>query len=259
MHWTPLGTNGFFPSHGRQTMSFLVESEDRLLLLDAGSGAARLGESAIAERIRDHAALDVLLTHYHLDHVIGLSYLSAVWGRPVTIWGPGTPLVDAEGPDELGRLIAPPFFPKRLAEMKELLTLHAYRERQLEIGPFRLRLRRQPHPGGSVGVRLADRLAYVTDTEEDERTVSFVAGVGTLLHEVWFLERETRVEGFRAAGHSSTTGVAGIADRAGVGRLVPVHHHPMRDAGGVSEVVDELAFAATCEVLLAREGDNYQG
>ena len=258
LRWIPLGTNGFFPSHGRQTMSFLVEAEDRLLLLDAGTGVARLGEAAITALIRQHEELDVLLTHYHLDHIVGLASLFAVWGRRVTVWAPGEPLVDAEGPEELGRLIRPPFFPKRLTEMGQPVTLRSYRESELDIGPLHLRLRRQRHPGGSVGVRLDDRFAYVTDTEEDEATVPFVAGVDTLLHEVWFLERETRERNFRPRGHSSTTGVAEIAARADVGLLVPVHHHPMRDAAEIDEVVDELAAAGSREVLLAREAEVFE-
>ncbi|MGD2114802.1 MAG: MBL fold metallo-hydrolase, partial [Acidobacteriota bacterium] len=75
MRLIPLGTNGYIPTHGRQTMCFLVRFEDRALLLDAGTGVARLLEPRVRELLEGVEQLDVILSHFHLDHVIGLSYL----------------------------------------------------------------------------------------------------------------------------------------------------------------------------------------
>ena len=55
-------------------------------------------------------------------------------------------------------------------------------------------------------------------------------------------------------GHSSTLEVADIANRSGVARLVPIHHHPTRDDDGLDEVLAELRSATECEVLLPLEG-----
>jgi glyoxylase-like metal-dependent hydrolase (beta-lactamase superfamily II) len=164
----PLGTNGFIPSFGRQTMSFLLVADGAALLLDAGSGAGRLLEPGVAPLLRDCELLDVVLTHYHLDHVIGLSYLPGIWrGRRVRLWAPAAPLVDAQPADALDRLFAPPLFPLRLSELPLAVEVHAYTGAELAIGPWRLRCRRQLHPGGSVALRFGDVFAYVTDTAVD--------------------------------------------------------------------------------------------
>jgi ribonuclease BN (tRNA processing enzyme) len=251
----PLGTNGFIPSRGRQTMSFLVVDAGTALLLDAGSGVARLLEPTAAAALAGAERLDVVLTHYHLDHVIGLSYLPGVAReRRVRIFAPAPPLTEG-GPEALSRLIAPPLFPITLDRWPMPVEIVPYGGPELDIGGLRLRVRAQRHPGGSAGLRLDDRLAYVTDTVVDPETARFVRGVGTLLHEVWLDAGEAEREDAGRTGHSAAPGVAELAKRAGVGRLIPVHHHPRRDAAGIEALARDLAARSGRPVRLAVEGE----
>jgi ribonuclease BN (tRNA processing enzyme) len=248
-----LGTNGFYPARGRATMSFLVCDGARALLLDAGSGVARLGEEPVRELLAGVPRLDIVLTHYHLDHVVGLSYLPGVWrGRSVRVWGPAPPLVDGD-PSALDRLLAPPFFP-RLGDWPLAISVHAYAASAdlAELG-WDLTVRRQDHPGGSVGLRLGASLAYTTDTVGDLATAEFVAGVGLLLHELWWTDDELAAAA-SPGGHSAMTAVAEIARQAGVGRLAPVHHRPDRDLGAIANLATELAARSGVEVELLVEG-----
>lgn len=253
----PLGTNGFIPTHGRQTMSFLVVGEGQALLLDAGTGAGRLLGAGLQARLRDVPRLDILLTHYHLDHVVGLSYLGAFWrDRPVRLHAPRRPLVDADPEEALGRLLGPPLFPVRLGEFAMPIEVVPYAGPTLEIGALRLRLRRQNHPGGSVGVRIGDQLAYCTDTLAEDATSEFARGAGTLLHEVWLTDAEAAA-GVPAYGHSAVSGVAGLARAARVGRLMPIHHHPSRTRSDLAQIAASLAEGSGVEVLLPQEGHAY--
>src|SRR5688500_4269029 len=69
-----LGTAGYHPSEQRQTACLMLPEAG--IVLDAGTGFFR---------VRQHVqtpTLDVLLTHAHLDHVVGLTYLlSTAWER----------------------------------------------------------------------------------------------------------------------------------------------------------------------------------
>lgn len=254
MQLLPLGTNGFIPSHGRQTMSFLLVDSGAALLLDAGSGVARLLEDPVAAALDGVERLDVVLTHYHLDHVIGLSYLPGVArDRRVRIFAPAPPLTEG-GPEALGRLIAPPLFPITLDRWPMPVEVVPYGGPELEVESFHLRVRAQRHPGGSVGIRVDDRLAYVTDTVVDPETARFARGVGTLLHEVWLTAAEAEHDDAGRTGHSAAPGVAELARRAAVGRLIPIHHHPRRSAAGIEELARDLALRSGCEVSLALEG-----
>lgn len=257
---TPLGTNGFFATHGRETMSFLLRAGDEAVLLDAGSGAGRLAESGPAAELAGSGRLTVVLTHYHLDHLIGLPGLPAICGDlPLALFAPSRPLVDADPEEAFDRLLAPPLFPKRLDELPVAVTLTAYTDDGFRLAGLRVGVRRQRHPGGSAGLRFGDALAYVTDTAADDATADFVAGVDTLLHEVWLTGAEATDDDPALAGHSSVPQVAEIARRAGARRLLPVHHHPLRDTAALAALVDELRAAADpVEVVLPEEGRTYE-
>lgn len=257
MHWAPLGTNGFFPSYGRHTMSFLVLTDDAALLLDAGTGIGRLAEPDWQERLRRHDTLHIVLTHYHLDHVVGLTYLAGMWQRPVKLYAPSDPLVDAKAPTALAELLRPPYFPRHLDQLEFPVEITPFGGENLEVAGLELSFRRQRHPGGSVGVRVGQNLTYVTDTEVDERTIDFAHRSHTLLHEVWATDEEAADPGFEPRGHSWTGGVAVIAQRAKVQRLVPVHHHPLRSNEDVLEVAAELDRGDAFEVAVVDEGEVY--
>jgi len=251
----PLGTNGYIPSRGRQTMSFLLLAEGAALLLDAGTGVARLAEPAVRAALAGVARLDLLLTHYHLDHVVGLSFLPGV-GRHLEglrIHAPAPPLTDF-GPEALDRLIAPPFFPIGFERWPMPVEVLPYRAGELEIGPFRLRVRRQKHPGGSAGIRVGDALAYTTDTVIDPETAELARGVDLLLHEAWLSDQEAARDDAGRTGHSAAGAVADLARRAGVARLGLVHHHPLRDDAGIEAMRAAMEARAGLPVLRVEEG-----
>lgn len=255
MRLVPLGTNGYIPSHGRQSMAFLVLTEETAILLDAGTGVARLLEPEVESLLEDYPALDVVLTHYHLDHVVGISFLPGVWpNRPVRIHAPGPPLVETDPAEALCRLIHPPLFPIPLPEYPMAVELERLTGERALVGELELRLRSQEHPGGSIGVRFGDSLAYVTDTVADQGTAEFVEGVELLLHEVWLGPGGEA----GATGHSAADDVAKIATRAGVPRLMPVHHHPRCTQRDLERLAAELSrLADGVEVILPEEGRIY--
>ncbi|MDX1631068.1 MAG: MBL fold metallo-hydrolase [Thermoanaerobaculia bacterium] len=248
----PLGTNGFFPTGGRQTMTFLILEEETALLLDAGTGMARLLEEKLRPRLLTYDRLEILLTHYHLDHVVGLSYLPAVWKEgPVRIHAPGPPLVDGDA-DALERLVGPPLFPKELQDLPFPVEIRSYATDTLDLAGEPTRFRRQDHSGGSVGVRRRS-LAYCTDCRVDEGSTHFVRGVDLLLHEVWVTEGEAAA-GDPRDGHSTVEEVAEVARTAGVSRLLPIHHRPGRSDHELLAMRRRLEELSGAEVLEGREG-----
>jgi len=254
---TPLGTNGFFPTYGRQTMSYLVRRDGVPLLLDAGTGVGRLLEQGTSRLLDGVARLDILLSHYHLDHVVGLSYLTAVAAKlPVRIWAPAPPLVDGDQ-RALGALIGPPLFPIEFCEFPSQVEVVPYTGETLQIDDFRLRLRRQSHAGGSVGVVIDERLAYMTDTEVDAGSADFARGVELLLHEVWVTQEEAD-RGALRRGHSTVEDVAALARAAGVRALMPVHHHPTRTPAALQQILESLAAHARLPVVPPVEGREHR-
>src|SRR5206468_3540690 len=102
------GSGGGIPSSARETACLFVRDGDSGLLLDAGSGLRRLRDDpALLEGIE---RVDVVLTHFHFDHVCGLPVLG--W-LPVeaAIWAPGRWLYDRPSADILASLRRPPISP----------------------------------------------------------------------------------------------------------------------------------------------------
>lgn len=258
MKLAALGTAGYLPAAGRQTMSFLLSDDSEALLLDAGTGVARLLEPQIARLLPAGRRLDVLLSHYHLDHVVGLSYLLGLAAdRPIRIHAPAPPLTTG-GPEGIAQLLSPPLFPLPVERWPMAVEIAPYTGPEVEIGSLRLTVRRQRHPGGSVGVRLGDALAYVTDTVIDAATADFVRGVRLLLHEVWLTEEEAATNDPAASGHSHAGAVADLARAAGVARLWIVHHHPRRTSSELAQMAAEMSARAGLRVEVPVEGEVYE-
>jgi ribonuclease BN (tRNA processing enzyme) len=212
-----LGSGGWISTAERATTSVLVRAGDRALVVDAGTGLHRLvTDSAL---LAGPGRLDVLLTHFHLDHVAGLAYLPAL-ERPATIWGPGAWLYGTPTSELLAPLLEPPLSPFGLEELPEVRELGEGRQ---SVGGFDLRTRAQPrHSAPTAGIRIGDDLAVVTDTGYDEGTAELAGGVAHLLHEAWSSSTG------RATADTVATGFdAGrAADEAEARELTLIHLDP---------------------------------
>ena len=211
-----LGTTGYHPSETRHTACMLLPEHG--LLLDAGTAMFRV------PYYLQTSELDIFLTHAHLDHVIGLTYLFSVAHlHPLEHVRVHATAERLKAIDE--HLFAEPLFPKR--PPMELLPLEGD-----EPLPGGGRLTHFPlkHQGGSLGYRLdwpGHSMAYVTDTTASLEAdyVEKIRGVDLLVHECYF--SDAQADWAVHTGHSHTTPVAQVAKHAGVRRLVLVHVNPL--------------------------------
>ncbi|WP_197451895.1 MBL fold metallo-hydrolase [Rosistilla carotiformis] len=233
-----LGTAGYHPSETRQTSCYLLPESG--IVLDAGSGMFRL-----PPRIEtDH--LDILLTHSHLDHICGLTFLlSVLYQRPVAtvrVWG---------DPEKLSaiqtHLFSESIFPVGLeVEWMPVLPGQSFSLKgDATVTPFSLE-----HPGGSIGYRIDwndHSMAYVTDTTADPTAdyVRIVRGVDLLLHECNF--RTSQDEWAIKTGHSSTTRVGKTAAAIGAAQNWLVHLNPLETDDDPVGIADAKAWVDTID------------
>jgi ribonuclease BN (tRNA processing enzyme) len=211
-----LGTTGYHPNDRRQTACMMLPELG--VVFDAGTALYRVNEYLQTR------SLDIFLSHAHLDHCIGLTFMFDVLFDGaldrVTVHGEPAKLAAIREHlfAELLFPVQPPF------EMQPLA-----RETRLADGA---RLTHFPlkHPGGSVGFRVdwPDRsLAYVTDTVASPTAayVEKIRGVDLLIHECYFDDDDP--DRADMTGHSCLTPVVQTAVEAGVGRVVLVHINPL--------------------------------
>ena len=161
-----LGTAGYHPSETRHTSCYFLPESG--IVLDAGTGLFRLPPLIQTD------SLDILLSHAHLDHTVGLTFLlDVVYQRPVReirVWGQQEKL-DAIRQLIGSELIFPVELPVRWMAIDDQpefcvrpITRAAGDGRQNQpdqtlassagMPPVRVQWHFQSHPGGSVGYRL---------------------------------------------------------------------------------------------------------
>jgi ribonuclease BN (tRNA processing enzyme) len=186
------------------------------LVLDAGTGAFRLHGRVETPR------LDVVLTHAHLDHAVGLTYLFGLShaGRGVEVLAHATRATIAAVE---GLMLAPPLFP--VCPVSAFLPIDS--DLALAKGAT-VRTFPLDHPGGSLGVVVehgGKSLAYITDTNPLRGdALRAIRGVDLLLHEAPYLESQRELA--ELSGHSTARDAGLVAQQAGVRRLVLIHIDP---------------------------------
>ncbi|MGH8911879.1 MAG: MBL fold metallo-hydrolase, partial [Acidimicrobiia bacterium] len=159
MKITLSGTRGSVGRAGPETMGYggdtscvLVAAEDgSLLILDAGSGLARLNTALD----RAPARIDLLLTHLHMDHIQGLGFFRPLFDPEVEVhlWGPVSSTMNLT--ERLVRYLSPPLFPVRLRDLPNVHPIDV-RPGHFSIGPFEVTADMVIHPGPTLGYRIQE-------------------------------------------------------------------------------------------------------
>jgi phosphoribosyl 1,2-cyclic phosphodiesterase len=248
------GTRGSLPSPGPHTLRYggntpCVEVRDddgALLVLDAGTGIRALGTSIEPGITR----VDILLTHLHIDHILGLGFFGPLERADleVHIWGPASTPLDLEA--RLVKYLSPPLFPVRLHDLPCRLTFHDVPLGQFAIAGFEITAALVCHPGPTVGYRIADRaavMAYIPDhepalgvrhfPEEADWTSGFdlSSRADLLIHDAQYTDAEyPKHVGW---GHSALSHAIAFATVAKVRRLVAFHHDPNRSDAALDRLM----------------------
>lgn len=255
------GTRGSIPTPGPHTARYggntpcvsITGPDDRLVILDAGSGLRPLGH-ALMTHPRRRLSADILISHTHWDHIQGIPFFKplSVPGNAVCIFGAaqeGVPLADI-----LRRQMDPMVFPVPLTALSASLTITEIGEAALAIDSIDVRTFRLRHPGTTLGFRLTPRdgsreVAYITDNElgtggtynvpADWRAqlVRFLEGTDTLIHDAMYAD--TIIAARAGWGHSTPRQAVDLAAEARCRRLMLFHHEPEHSDDALDALVAE--------------------
>ncbi len=237
----PLGSMGWIPGLGMETICYCFFHGDEIFILDAGTGISRLlelRESLFSRQMSTLKRARIFLSHYHFDHCVGLFWLRALLpGIPVTIYAPGQPVYGKPALDILGDLFKRPYSPKDFDELIPSVSVINVDTSGFTVetgeGSINVKVKLNPkHSDPTVSFRFNDWFAYVTDTPPEEETIRFVRGVNVLLHEAYFdssdlfTDADDDLEIHVGGPHTGSFGAGLVALRAGVERLYLIHHNP---------------------------------
>jgi phosphoribosyl 1,2-cyclic phosphodiesterase len=232
------------------------------LVLDAGTGLQRLTTVLDGQPFRGA----ILLGHLHWDHTHGLPFFRA-GDHPdarVDLYMPaqGDPVA------VLARVLSPPHFPIEPTDLRGDWRFHALEPGDHAIEGFTVTAREIPHKGGrTYGYRISDgraTIAYLSDHspialgpgpdglgEYHDNALELAHEADVLLHDAQYTAAELKERA--EFGHSAVDYAIGLAERAGVRRLLLFHHDPPR----TDDAIDELVRASQrpgFEIAAAAEG-----
>ncbi len=242
----------------------LIAPDGTQFILDCGTGLRMLGSRWAAPNGGKAPETQILVTHYHWDHIQGIPFFSPLYveNNEFHFYSFRSKYL---GRDSLKQVfeaqMALPYFP---VDMSAMNAKRKFREVDggdtFKVGENKITARWLNHPQGCLGFRIetpAGTVAYATDNEPgdaklDESLRELAAGADIFINDAQFTpeQLETTRKGW---GHSTWQEGVKVARHAAAKTLVLFHHDP----DSTDRMVDSILRQAREEfdsVFAASEG-----
>ena len=289
------GVRGSIPCPGPDTVKYggntsclEIRADERLVIIDLGTGIRALGEWLMANDFKKKGRIDtdIFVTHTHWDHIMGFPLFTPIF-LPVTklrIRGPVT-FEDDSLETIIGAQLSYRYWPVRAGELAADIKYEQIIETTLDLGGgLKVTSKYLNHPILCLSYRLeymgksiiaaydhepfrnlfpvdpadpgyneeAAKEGELAAAEENKKILNFYKGADILIHDAQYTTDEySRHLGW---GHSTYEQAIDSAANAGVKKLVFFHHEPGRTDKRLEELEKNYGGASGLQVMMAREG-----
>ena len=268
---------------GGNTACVQIETENELIIIDAGSGIRELGDKLMEGPCgQGKGVIHMLFTHVHWDHLQGFPFFKPAFvpGNKLIIYS-----VRPQKRKEEGKIInqydvetalrrqqnAPDFFPINLDYMQATREFIQLEPREpFFIGDLFISTIENIHPGIAYSYRIENEhniFVFASDAaytslrpNEVEPVLKFFHNADALIFDaqLGFKETQTNKSDW---GHSSAMIGVDFARAAGVKKLILFHHDPSYSDKKIEKILataqayqEANTTLPTCEILAAYEG-----
>ncbi len=252
----PVSGKNEYTYGGHTPCSSLEPPDGSILIIDAGTGIRRLGDELQKRRSDKPLFIHLFLTHFHLDHIMGLPFFMPLYAPEVTlvIYSDHSPRKTEE---YLNGFMGGRYFPVPFLETRSKKIFQQIRGEGVVVERNRISLSPLHHPQGSVAYKIQSdgkTVVFATDTEHppegiERRLADFTAGADVFVYDAMFTPEEYESEK-RGWGHSTWLEGTKLAKKAGVKKLYLSHFNPDHSDSQIDEMISmareqfEQTFAA---------------
>jgi len=262
MRITCWGSRGSTPVSGKAYLKYggdtacleIRSSEDEIIIIDAGTGIRRLGNSLMDQK---RYAYHMIFTHAHWDHVMGFPFFKPIFYGRTHLTIHKCPFHTDFVEKMLNKVMSPPSFPVKYSEIKASIAYPDACPEIFSIGSLTIEPIPLSHPNGGAGYKFTENgksFVYLTDNElgfqhggglVPDDYLEFARGADLFIHDAEYTEEEYKetIEW----GHSTYTQALDLAIKAEVKQFGLFHLNQDRSDDGMDAIV------AKCRERLKKE------
>ncbi len=264
------GGRGSIPTPGDTTSVYggnsacvEVRCDDRVLIFDAGSGIRELGFDMRERQVKE---MDLLFSHFHYDHIIGLPFFMPFHDNDahVRLWS-GSGYANMTTFETISHFMRLPFFPVGPDIFQAKVDYNDFATGDtLDFGDgIVIKTAHLTHPGGCTGYRVEYEnraIAYVTDHEhipgsENRQVLGLMENADIVIYDSTYTDEE--LPEFTGYGHSTWQEGVRLCKKAGAKKLVLFHHRPSRGEEQIRAIEAE-AQKAFPQAIASRDHLEFQ-
>ena len=203
---------------------------NELIILDMGSGIRNLGKKILSDNTSPKT-VNIFLSHFHWDHIMGFLYFSPFHDKSFTfnIYGfnkhTSTQIFSE-------KILDPTFWPVSMDMLEAKINFFDLEGDSIDISQTTsVKYINHTHPNSATSYRVdvnGHSTVYTTDCEHpknlNENVIDIAKDADILIHDAHFCVED--LQGYKGWGHSSWQQAIDVAIKANVKHLFLFHYNP---------------------------------
>jgi len=221
--------------YGGNTSCILVETEGQALILDAGTGLIQI-EAQWREFFPGYPESlpfrpDILISHLHMDHIIGLTGFGPVWNPKSGLRIFSCSRGEGSLKEQIFGAFRPPYWPVAMGETAQAECVAIHPDVPFALGKFNITPFSACHPNQTMSFYITDghkKIAHLLDNDPEhldygsyKKLLQYCRDVDLVVYDAAYTQED--YEARKDWGHSTIARGVAFAEECGCRRMMFSH------------------------------------